>query len=172
MTRPQHDATEAAFAPFTDDPAGRLDWFLAAQAIALDALLAAREGAPAPEEGRVADELRDALAADCAARGQTALPGLKAAAPLDTLAVGYIVLGSRLGTVVLAEMLARTGARRPAAFSLAMPAGAWRAFRARLDLLPPDGTRAARVAAHAGRGFDVYRAAAALAWDYCERPTP
>ena len=157
-------ATEEVYTRVLDDPAPHLAWFLCAQLIACRALHASRDGDPAPEEGAALDEMIAALDADCRSRGHAPLPDLPAAGPLDTLAVGYLTLGSRSGTVLLARRTTEAGCDLPRAFTLAPTGQAWRDFRARLDQLDPTSPRARRIVTDARAGFDLHRAAAALAW--------
>ncbi|WP_157577838.1 hypothetical protein [Roseivivax halodurans] len=141
-----------------------MQWFLAAQLIACRAMDAARAGDPTPEEGEALAEMIAALDADCRSRGQAPLPDLPASRPLDTLAVGYLTLGSRAGTTLLARRATEAGCPLPRAFELPPAGRAWRDFRARLDRVDPTSHRAQRIVQDARAGFDLHRAAAALAW--------
>ena len=163
-TAESHVATEAVYERVLDDPMRHLSWFLCAQLIACRAMRAARDGAPVAEEGEALDEMIAALDADCRSCGHAPLPDLPAARPLDTLAVGYLTLGSRSGTTILARRATEAGCELPRAFALAPAAKSWRDFRARLDRLDPNSPRAQRIANDARAGFDIHRAAAALAW--------
>ncbi|SLN72108.1 hypothetical protein ROJ8625_03795 [Roseivivax jejudonensis] len=170
-TGTEHSRTEEAFAFFTADPAAHLSGFLAAQLVASRALAAARDGAPVAEEGRLLADLIEALSEDCADAGHAPLPDLAVPRRLDTLAVGYLALGARLGSAVLARQVTEAGLALPRAFTLTAPQGAWRAFRQRLDTHSQDPVRAERVIADARAGFDLHRAAAARVWTISESAT-
>lgn len=160
-TRGAHEATERDFVAIEADPAAALPDFLAASRLAMRALSAARDGRPVDEEADILDRLVDALEHDCRSSGQASLPDLPCPEPLDTLAVGYLVLGSRLGTEVLSRRTRAAGIALPRSFTISMPKGTWRAFCARLDGIDPDGPCADRIVSDARRGFDLHRAAAA-----------
>ncbi|MFD1343743.1 hypothetical protein [Litorisediminicola beolgyonensis] len=153
---------ESLFSPFMDDPAPLMSRFLSAQLIAARALRRGRDGAPPAEEAATLSDMIAALEGDLG-DAASRLPDIALPRPLDTLAVGYIVLGSRLGTEVLARRLTALALPLPLYFRLPPPGGAWTAFRARLDALVPDQPMAQRIATDAALGFDIYAASARLA---------
>ncbi|SFD88003.1 heme oxygenase-like domain-containing protein [Roseivivax sediminis] len=173
-TRAAHLRTEDAFAPFLRAPVAELGPFLAAQLGAARALHAARDGTPVAEENSLLCDLGDAYENDLREIGHAPLPGnaILAPRPLDTLAVGYLTLGARLGTAVLARALTAAGGTLPRSFTLSAPEGAWRAFRQRLDTHSHDPARSARIVADVVAGFDLHRAAAARAWPHHEDRSP
>lgn len=136
--------------------------FLAAQLIAARALRRGRDGAPPPEEGMILPQMIAALEGDLgpAASG---LPEIALPRPLDTLAVAYLVLGSRLGTEVLARRVSSLNRPLPEYFRQPVPGAAWRMFRDRLDAMASDDAQASRIAADAALGFEIFTAAARLA---------
>ncbi|WP_102226603.1 heme oxygenase-like domain-containing protein [Acidimangrovimonas sediminis] len=157
-TRSVHDAVEAVFQPFHDDPAAEMGPFLRAQWLALEALARAAAGTQTPEEEAVLAALLAALSEDGAAgRPLGPVPAL------DPLAVAYVVFGSRLGTLVLTRRATDAGvAPLPAYFDPRDTRQAWQAICARLDEIGPEDPRARQVETDVTVAFSCFLAAARL----------
>lgn len=164
-TRAQHEALDAAMARLDlSKPAGLGD-FLAVQHAAMSGL-ACDEGAgsSAPDRAEVSAvsaEMLAALADDLAALDRP-LPGPAARLSADPTAVLYILLGSRLGTQVMARHWAASaeGAARAAGRYLTLDPRreAWRAFVQRSGDAPGTGPDADRLVADARAIFGHYAA--------------
>lgn len=163
-TRGEHDAAEAAFAPFHAAPAQHLSWFLGCQLVALRPLyaLAGRSGAQA--EALIGDLLK-ALEQDCADRGWHPAPvaghGAQTGRALDGLAIDYLVLGSRLGTEVLRRrLMEEADDPLPAYFAPRPHKDMWQQSCRELDAIPADSLRAKRLIDDTRTGFSFFYAAA------------
>lgn len=160
-TRAAHAGLDAALAGLDLREADGLSVFLAVQYGAL-ATLHCADGPDRAEAEALSAQLRAALGADLEALGHDprgpAVPPLTA----DATAVLYILLGSRLGTQVLARhwRAGALGRARGAGryFDLDPRKEAWRAFCLRAGAEPPDGPRAGRVTADAAAIFDHFGA--------------
>ncbi|WP_299820503.1 hypothetical protein [uncultured Roseibium sp.] len=161
-TRNEHDATEAVFAPFTDDPLSRLTWFLAAQRSGLAAIFDSRASDACVLSGAVVSDLVRRLDLDLLATGTT-VAEVTPTGPLDALAVDYLILGSRLGTQALRLRLFSGHASDtiPAYFRAPALPQLWSAHCVALDAIPPDSARADRIIEDVKTGFALFGHAAA-----------
>lgn len=162
-TRPEHDATERAFAPFLDDPKTNLGWFLSAQRAGLGVLRASASDAAGLLSGETAGRLIRRLDHDLARLGRTfrAVPGGQA---LDPLAVDYLILGSMLGTETMRRQhfLGWNPADVPSYFQVYDDGPLWRKHCAMLDEIDPDSPRAAALIEWCKSGFILFGQAADL----------
>lgn len=161
-TRDQHDRLDAAFSGLDLDRPGGLAVFLAAQDAALSALTC-EAGPDRPAAEALLAEMRGALSADLGTLG-AGRPVLPPPLTADATAVLYILLGSRLGTQVIARRWreAAQGSARQAGRYLTLDPrkDAWRAFLHRHGTAGDAG--ADRLVAHARRLFDHFAAALTL----------
>jgi len=157
-TQAAHAATEAAFAPLLSAADG-LDGFLRAQQAALATLHAARDGEAFPEEAGLLPVLLADLEADLAARGLEPLPR-DDAAPMTSLAVAYLVFGSRLGSEVIRREQMQADRPLPRYLRARDHAAGWRAVCTRIDAIPPGSEAALRLVEDVARGFAYFRRAA------------
>lgn len=162
-TRPEHDAAEAVFAAFIDDPADRMAWFLAAQHAALDGLLRSLDPTGQPASAPILEEALDLLERDLSDYGHSPVAATPVAG-LDALAVDYIVLGSRHGVAALRSMLGKTVAVRelPRYFGGGTSSDLWRSHCRTLDTVPVGSPRADRILEDVRRGFALFTTAARL----------
>ncbi|WP_293572759.1 hypothetical protein [Phaeobacter sp.] len=161
-TRIDHDRSELAFAAFHRDPAQHLDWFLACQLSALEALSATCP----PERMHSAALLQELIAAlyqDCEARNQTVVALPQSAQPaLTGLAVDYLVLGSRLGTEVLRRRLTQQVPHSPLPlyFSQRDHGPIWKDTCAALDKVATNSSTAKSIVEDSKAGFRLFHDAA------------
>lgn len=161
-TRGAHDRVDALFSGFDLARAGDYRRFLAAQAVAFLPAEAALDAAGAGELFPGWNDARRAplLTADLAELGLAAPVGAAPAvgSPAAIAGAVYVLEGSRLGGALLARRVAAGLPRR--FLSASQPAGAWRAFLARLEqLLTTDVERREAVASANGM-FNLFAAAA------------
>lgn len=159
-TRAAHDASETLFARFTDAPADTLGWFLAAQRAAIAALQQGAAAGPQASQALTA-ALLARLDSDLDTLGRSARP-IAIAAPIDPLAVDYLVLGSRLGTEVLRRRLMACDPPMPLpSYFLTCPApGLWRRHCAVLETIVPGSARAGQLTRDVIVGYGLFRDAA------------
>lgn len=160
-TRVQHEQVDAAISAIDLGTPEGLGDFLAIQHAALTRLACA-EGHDRAEAEAVGSELLDALTADLSALGRDlsdlSVPTLRG----HPTAVLYILLGSRLGTQVIARHWQKTasGAALDAGRYLTLDPrkDAWRDFCARAGDIVAEGVEADRIVADASAIFDHYGA--------------
>ncbi|SDE61233.1 hypothetical protein [Limimaricola pyoseonensis] len=157
---PVHDRLDALFSGFDLRDPDDLGGFLAAHRLAFAAIRPAPGGATG---GALLDRMTAALDADLAALGRAPGPALPLLELREPLAQDYVLLGSRLGTQVLARRWAegRDPRARTAGRYLSLPpmAAEWRGFCEMADRLPGDDARAAAVLAEAAALFALFHAA-------------
>ena len=159
-TRTQHERFDSAMSALDIGTEDGLGDFLSVQYDAL-ATLASADGDDRAEAEDIRAELMAALAADLEALGRpTGLSSTRSTLKADPTAVLYILLGSRLGTQVLARTWTRTatGAALNAGRYLTLDSrkDAWRGFCARTGDTPSRGVKADLVVADAIAIFDHY----------------
>lgn len=158
-TRAEHLSLEAENGDLDfADPASTAR-FLKSQLAGFRALAAARQGDIWPEEGDLLDDLITNLAADCEDRDLTA-PTV-ATTPIHSGAIAYMVLGSRLGTQVLAR--SADGLPLPRYFRMDPEPMRWRALTLRLDRLDPASDEAQDILRTTKTAFDLFTRAARAA---------
>ncbi|MBY6004987.1 hypothetical protein KUV62_13785 [Salipiger bermudensis] len=162
-TKTEHEALEAQFAPFMAAPERHLSWFLATQYAALGALLASR---PAEAEGLLSGllltELVGRLRFDLENRGVIAPALDRAAESLDTVAIDYLVLGSRLGTETMRRQLFADHQREaiPQYFLIGTMPELWQRHCAELNTIEAGSPRAAKIIQDTKAGFAIFARAA------------
>ena len=108
QTRVEHERTEQAFEAFDVATSAGLRKFLLAHRAAL--ATARHQTQDDPEANREIGFMLDLIEADLAALNGQAIPSIElgAAAPLHPLGVRYVLLGSRLGSQILAQRVSRS----------------------------------------------------------------
>lgn len=158
-TKSEHDALEAQFAPFMAAPERHLSWFLATQYAALGALLASR---PVEAErmlsGLLLTELVGRLRFDLENRGVIAPAITGAKTPLDSVAIDYLVLGSRLGTETMRRRLFAHHQREaiPQYFLIGTMPELWQRHCAELNGIDVGSDRATAVVQDTKAGFAIF----------------
>lgn len=164
-TRADHDASEALFLRFMEDPSTNMAPFLAAQHGALSALARASANAPAREIAVILPQLIHRLSVDCDARSvtpPTVLPGQR----LSGLACAYLVLGSQMGVDAMRVRVRRARIEpMPRFFEKLDRRAAWTSVTERLAALDPDGPAAKAIIDDVRTGYALYARAATLAFD-------
>jgi hypothetical protein len=165
-TRAEHEASEAWFAPFMEEPERHMVAFLAAQRAALAALELACARPGSPELAAVMPDTMRALDADCADR-DIRPPALMVAHEVAPLAAGYLALGSRLGVEVMRRRLVEKDVRPVPRFFLQPNATrTWAAICAKLDAVDPDGAAADGLIEDTKTGYALFAQAAGLTFDW------
>lgn len=162
-TRPYHQRVDDAFSQFDVSRARDLAYFLGAQLAALQALVP-QHGPDRAAAATIAADMSSAIAADLAALG-TNSPPLLAPHKADATAVLYVLLGSRMGTQVLAHRwrLSADDEARGAGRYLGLDPqkDCWRALCRRLADRPAYGAAADAMISQVASIFDLYSAALA-----------
>lgn len=162
-TKTEHDALEAQFLPFMTTPERHLSWFLATQYAALGALLASR---PVAAErmlcGLLLTELVGRLRFDLENRGVIAPAITTPNQSLDTVAIDYLVLGSRLGTETMRRKLFADHQREaiPQYFLIGTMPELWQRHCAELNAIDVGSDRATAVIQDTKAGFALFARAA------------
>ena len=140
-------------------PERHLSWFLATQYAALGALLASR---PVEAErmlsGLLLTELVGRLRFDLENRGVIAPAITGAKTPLDSVAIDYLVLGSRLGTETMRRRLFAHHQREaiPQYFLIGTMPELWQRHCAELNSIDVGSDRATAVVQDTKAGFAIF----------------
>lgn len=157
-TRSAHDRLDRLVSGFDLRKPGPLGSFMAGHHAAMQALDVA-PGPCAASARALLEELLPALEADLATLGRAPAPAPRTLCCDDTAAL-YVLLGSRLGTLVLRRRWqeARDPAVRAAAcyFDRPPPTQEWRRFTAWLDAQPAETPAAERSVRDAARLFELF----------------